>query len=78
LYKGLTIAFKIGVAGGSSGTTLNLTTAAGASGTKNVFRGVGNFTTHLSVGTVVILVYDGADWYWADYSTNDSKVRVYR
>ena len=78
MYQGLTIAFKIGVAGGSSGTTLNLTTAAGASGAKNVFRGISNLTTHLSVGTVVVLVYDGADWRWADYSANDSKVRIYR
>lgn len=73
MYQGLTIAFKIGVAGGSSGTTLNLTTAAGASGAKNVFRGVGNLTTHLGVGAVVVLVYDGADWRWADYSVSNTK-----
>jgi hypothetical protein len=72
LYTGLTIAYKIGVAGAST-TTLNLTTAAGASGAKTVKRNASNLTTHLPVGTVVLLTYDGTSWCWADYSTADTK-----
>lgn len=69
LYTGLTIAYKIGIAGAST-TTLNLTTAAGASGAKTVRRNAGNLTTHLPVGTVVHLTYDGTYWCWADYDSN--------
>lgn len=72
LYTGLTIAYKIGVAGAST-TTLNLTTAAGASGAKTIKRNASNLTTHLPVGTVVLLTYDGTNWCWADYSTADTK-----
>jgi hypothetical protein len=72
LYTGLTIAYKIGIAGAST-TTLNLTTAAGASGAKTVKRNASNLTTHLPVGTVVLLTYDGTNWCWADYSTSDTK-----
>ena len=69
LYTGLTIAYKIGIAGAST-TTLNLTTAAGASGAKTVRRNAGKLTTHLPVGTVVHLTYDGTYWCWADYDYN--------
>jgi hypothetical protein len=69
LFTGLTIAYKIGIAGASA-TTLNLTTAAGASGAKTVRRNTGALTTHLGVGSVVHLTYDGTYWVWADYDSN--------
>lgn len=69
LFTGLTIAYKIGIAGASA-TTLNLTTAAGASGAKTVRRNTGALTTHLGVGSIVHLTYDGTYWVWADYDSN--------
>jgi hypothetical protein len=54
LYAGLTIAYKIGVAGAST-TNLNLN----GLGNKLVRRNTSNLTTHLPVGTVVLLTYDG-------------------
>ena len=80
LYVGLTIAYKIGIAGVSGGTTLNLTTAAGAAGAIGVYRNNSVVTTHYSVGTVLTLTYDGTYWRCYDYSVSntDTKVRVYR
>ena len=69
LFTGLTIAYKIGIAGADT-TTLDLTTAAGASGAKTVYRNNGKLTTHLPVNTVVHLTYDGTYWRWADYDAN--------
>ena len=78
LFTGLTIAYKISIAGAST-TTLDLTTAAGASGAKTVKRNASNLTTHLPVGTVVLLTYDGTAWCWADYDSNtNTQMRVYR
>ena len=79
LTKGLTIAYKIAIAGHADGTTLNLTTAAGASGAIAVKRNDSNTTTHLPVNTVVLLTYDGTYWRWADYDSNtNTQMRVYR
>lgn len=78
LYTGLTIAYKIQLAGSSSGVTLNLTTAEGATGEKTVRRNDSSLTTHLPAGSVVILTYDGTYWRWADYDANSyAKVRQY-
>lgn len=65
-YPGLTIAYKIGVAGAST-TTLNIN----GIGAVTCRRNTGNLTTHLAAGTVVILVYDGTYFVWADYYTSD-------
>ena len=70
LYTGLVIAYKIGTAGSSDGTTLNLTTAAGASGAIAVYRNSSTTTTHLGIGTVVLLTYDGTGWRWHNYDAN--------
>ena len=67
LYAGLTIAYKIGVAGAST-TNLNISNLGG----KLVKRNTGNLTTHLPVGTVVVLTYDGTAWCWADYDSNSN------
>jgi len=65
-YDGLTIAFKIGVAGAAT-TTLNIN----ALGAVTCRRNTGNLTTHLPVGTVVVLTYTTISavgyWVWADY-----------
>jgi len=62
LYVGLTIAYKIGI-NGSSITYLSINGGSDVI----VRRNTGNMTTHLPIGTVVILVYDGTYWVWADY-----------
>ena len=67
LYVGLTIAYKIGVAGAST-TNLNINNL----GNKLVRRNTGNLTTHLPVGSVVILTYDGTYWVWADYGSDSN------
>lgn len=72
LYNGLTVAYKIGIKGAST-TTLNIN----GLGAKTVKRNDGNLTTHIPVNSVVILVYDGIYWRWADYDIN-TQVRVYR
>lgn len=69
LYTGLCIFYKIPIAGAST-TTLNLNNF----GAVTVKRNDSNFTTHLPVGSVVPLVYDGAYWCWADYSTSNNAV----
>lgn len=74
-YDGLSIAYYINVAGAST-TTLNINNL----GAKTVRRNTGNLTTHLPVGTVVILTYatisNTGYWIWADYdSDGDTKAR---
>lgn len=69
LYKGLCIFYKIPIAGAST-TTLNLNNF----GAITVKRNTSNLTTHLPVGSVVPLVYDGAYWCWADYSVSNDAV----
>lgn len=74
-YNGLTIAYKIPVAGAST-TTLNITGSAGtALGAKTVYRQANSkVTTHYPVGSVVLLVYmgDGSypGWHCVDYDSN--------
>ena len=65
LYPGLSIAYKIGIAGTTT-TNLNVN----GFGNNVVRRNTGNLTTHLPVGTVVILVFDGTFWVWADYNVD--------
>ena len=61
-YKGLTIAYKIPIAGAST-TTLNINSL----GAKTCYIATSKLTTHYGVGTVVILVYDGTYFRAADY-----------
>ena len=76
-YQGLTIAYKIGIAGISGGSTLNINNL----GAVAVIRNNGSaITTHYGIGSILILTYDiGADtgtpyWKMADYDS-DTKTR---
>lgn len=76
-YDGLTIAYKIPIAGGSSTTTLDITGSAGTPlGAKTVYRNASSkITTHYAVGSVVLLVYttdsdEIGSWQCVDYDTN--------
>ena len=75
-YDGLTIAYKIPVAGGSSTTTLNITGAAGAAlGAKTVYRNASSkVLKQYPVGSVIILTYmsEGSypGWHCVDYDSN--------
>ena len=76
-YQGLTIAYKVGIAGVSGGSTLNINNL----GAVSVIRNNGSaITTHYGVGSILILTYDiGADtgtpyWKMADYDS-DTKTR---
>ena len=70
-YDGLTIAYKIGVAGAST-TTLNINSL----GAKTVYRNASSkITTHYAVGSVVLLVYTTnssgtGSWQCVDYDSN--------
>lgn len=64
-YKGLTIAYKVPVAGAST-TTLNINDL----GAKTCHLNNSNLTTHFAVGAVILLVYDGTDFKIADYNSN--------
>ena len=72
-YDGLTVAYKIGIAGAST-TTLNIN----GLGAKTVKRATANLTTHLGVNTVVHLTYTTIDgtgyWVWANYDSGNTKV----
>lgn len=72
-YDGLTIAYKIGIAGAST-TTLNIN----GLGAKTVRRATANLTTQLGVGTVVHMTYTTIDgvgyWVWANYDSGNTKV----
>ena len=72
-FDGLTIAYKIGVAGNSK-TTLNINNL----GAIQVRKGTSAFTTHLQVNTVVHLTYTTVSgvgyWVWADYDSGNTKV----
>lgn len=70
-YDGLTINFKIGVAGASGGTTLNIN----GLGAKTCYlRGTTKITTHYAVGTMVILSYNATTgaFYSGDYDANSN------
>ena len=72
-YKGLTVAYKLNVAGAST-TTLNIN----GLGAKTVYINAGKMTTHVPVGSIVVLVYDGTYWRWSNYdSTNTYQLRKY-
>src|SRR5690554_137658 len=72
-YDGLTIAYKIPIAGAST-TTLNIN----GLGARTVRRNASNLTTHLPVNTVVVLTYTTIGstgyWVWADYSQSYSLI----
>lgn len=61
-YAGLTIAYKIPIAGAST-TTLNINSL----GAKTCYINTSKLTTHFGVGCVAILVYDGTYFRAADY-----------
>ncbi len=70
-YDGLTIAYKVGIAGAST-TTLNINSL----GAKTVYRQASSkVTTHYPVGSVVLLVYTTnsssvGSWQCTDYDSN--------
>ena len=72
-YDGLTINFKVGVAGGDStnGTTLNIN---GLGAKPCYLRGTTKITTHYAVGTMVILSYNATTgaFYSGDYDANSN------
>lgn len=76
-YDGLIINYKIGIAGSSDGTTLNINNL----GAKTCYlRGTTKITTQYDVGTIVLLSYNASKnaFYSADYDANDfAKVRQY-
>ena len=72
-YTGLTIAYKIPVKGANT-TTLNINNL----GAVTIKRNADNLTTHVPVGSVIILVYDGTYFRWSDYDSNSyAYVRQY-
>lgn len=82
-YDGLTVNFKIGVAGGTSttGTTLNIN----GLGAKMCFmRGSTKITTHYAVGTTVLLTYSSSaddgngGFYSSDYDANNNVTQTAR
>lgn len=74
-YDGLTVSFKIGIAGAAT-TTLNIN----GLGARTVRRNNANMTTHLPVGTVVLLTYTTISsvgyFVWADYDVNTTYSEV--
>lgn len=69
-YDGLTIRYKIGVAGQAT-TTLNIN----GLGAKTVYRfGTSKLTTHFPVGSIIHLIYhadlNGGCWMCSDYDAN--------
>jgi hypothetical protein len=74
-YDGLTIAFKIGIAGNET-TTLNINSL----GARVVKRNTENLTTELPINTVLILVYTTISgtgfWVFSDVDTGPEVVRL--
>ena len=76
-FQGLTIAYKLGIAGISGGSTLNINNLGAVSVVRNNGSAV---TTHYGVGSILVLTYDiGSDtgtayWKLADYDS-DTKTR---
>jgi hypothetical protein len=71
-YNGLMIAYKIGVAGASGGTTLNINKLGVVAVKRN---GSTTVTTQYAVGSILFLTYDEETWQITDYDTNtDTKV----
>ena len=78
-YAGLKIAYKIGIAGLSDGTTLNINNLGAVTVVRNATTAI---STAFPVNSVVFLVYtvDGSTAYWktADYDANSyAYVRQY-
>lgn len=77
-YDGLTIRYKIGVAGQST-TTLNINNL----GAKTIYRfGTSKLTTHFPVGSIIHLIYhadlNNGCWMCSDYDSNTNTYqRVY-
>jgi hypothetical protein len=75
-YEGLPILYKIGIAGSSSGTTLNIN----GLGAITVRRNTSSLTTQLPVNTVVLLTYTTISntgyFVWADYDANTLAYQV--
>ena len=79
-FPGLMIAYKIGVAGGTTTTTLNLNNLGAITVVKNASSAI---STNFPVNSIIILIYtkddDTAYWKIADYDANtNTQVRVYR
>lgn len=70
-YTGLTIAYKIPIAGAST-TTLNINSL----GAKTCYINTSKLTTHYGVGAIAILVYDGTYFRAADYWDGNSYAYV--
>lgn len=66
-FNGLTIAYKVNIAGISGGTTLNINGLGAVSVNRNASTAV---TTTYPVGSVVILTYSDGKWLTADYDAN--------
>ena len=76
-YDGLTVIFKVGIAGISDGTTLNINNL----GAKACYlRGTTKVTTHYAVGTMVIFTYNATTdaFYSSDYDANSSVTQTVR
>lgn len=75
-YDGLTVNFKIGIAGAST-TTLNIN----GLGAKTCYlRGTTKVTTHYAVGTMVLFTYNATTdaFYSSDYDANTSVTQTVR
>lgn len=63
-FDGLTILYRINIAGTSEGTTLNINNL----GARPIIRNSSSeVTTHYGVGTILLLTYYSGSWYTADY-----------
>ena len=66
-YDGLTILYKLNVAGASGGTTLDINGLGAVAVNRNASTAV---TTIYPAGTVLLLTYSGGKWLTADYDAN--------
>ena len=66
-YEGLTILYKLNVAGASGGTTLNINGLGAIAVNRNASTAV---TTIYPVGSVLLLTYSEGAWLIADYDAN--------
>ncbi|MBE6871449.1 MAG: SGNH/GDSL hydrolase family protein [Ruminococcaceae bacterium] len=66
-YDGLTILFKLNVAGVSGGSTLNINGLGACAVKRNASTAV---TTTYPAGSIVMLTYSGGVWLTADYDAN--------
>ena len=69
LFDGLSVKYKVTVAGSSDGVTFNIN----GLGAKTVYmRGTTKLTTHFAVNTMITLIYNATNgaWYCTDYDAN--------